>query len=132
MPSGEEYERAAPRHHGAGYAAPHASIAPCRRAQKPEWGTCSSSAAPRTSCASGDPEPVRRLAGGADARIAVISTASSLGDEATELYRRSSAWLVRARPAPLTREDANDEPRPPCDEATGIFMTGGNQLRLSS
>ena len=27
------------------------------------------------------------LAGGADARVAVISTASSLGDEATELYQ---------------------------------------------
>ena len=31
------------------------------------------------------------LAGGADARVVVISTASSLGDEATELYRASSA-----------------------------------------
>jgi cyanophycinase len=79
-----------------------------------------------------------QLAGDDHARIAVISTASSLGDAATELYRQifarvgvGVANVTGLRPE--TREDAND---PRTIEAlkgvTGIFMTGGNQLRLSS
>src|SRR6266571_4063946 len=59
------------------------------------------------------------LAGGTDARIVVIATASSLGDEATELYSTlftslgaTHVWGLR----PVTR----------------VFLTGGNQLRLSS
>ena len=76
------------------------------------------------------------LAGGQEARVAIISTASSLGDIATDLYRQIFHQMgvtdVRGL-RPLLREDAND-PRL-CDllaDATGIFMTGGNQLRLSS
>jgi cyanophycinase len=76
------------------------------------------------------------LAGGADARVAVISTASSLGDAATELYthlfRQMGVAEVHGM-RPLVRDDAED-PRLTglVAEATGIFMTGGNQLRLSS
>jgi cyanophycinase len=76
------------------------------------------------------------LAGGTDARVVVISTASSLGDEATELYlslfRQMGVGDVRGM-RPLVREDAND-PRlvSALDDATAIFMTGGNQLRLAS
>ena len=76
------------------------------------------------------------LAGGGDARIVIISTASSLGDEATELYlslfRQLGIGDVRGM-RPLVRDDAND-PRlvSMLDDATAIFMTGGNQLRLSS
>lgn len=76
------------------------------------------------------------LAGGPDAKIVVISTASSLGDEATELYlslfRQMGVTDVRGM-RPLVREDAND-PRlvSMLDDATAAFMTGGNQLRLSS
>ena len=76
------------------------------------------------------------LAGGHDARVVVISTASSLGDEATELYRSlfhaMGVGEVRGI-RPLSREEAND-PRLAdlLDEATGIFMTGGNQLKLSA
>ncbi len=76
------------------------------------------------------------LAGGADARVVVISTASSLGDEATDLYlslfRQMGVTDVRGM-RPLVRDDAND--RRLVDmlaDATGVFMTGGNQLRLSS
>src|SRR2546428_3194403 len=76
------------------------------------------------------------LAGGDRARIAVISTASSLGDAATELYRQIFARVGAVKVTglrPETREEAND---PLTIEAlkdvTGIFMTGGNQLRLSS
>ncbi|HEX6139770.1 MAG TPA: cyanophycinase [Candidatus Limnocylindria bacterium] len=76
------------------------------------------------------------LAGGADARIAVISTASSLGDEATDLYRHlfHSLGVTDVRGLrPLSREDASDPGmREAVEDATGIFMTGGNQLRLSS
>ena len=76
------------------------------------------------------------LAGGADARVAVISTASSLGDEATELYQSlfRSLGIPEVRGLrPLTREDANEPAAiEAVRDATGIFMTGGNQLRLSS
>jgi cyanophycinase len=76
------------------------------------------------------------LAGGPDARVAIISTASALGDEATELYRALFAQLgvpdIRGL-RPLTREDANHpDSVAAVADATGIFMTGGNQLRLSS
>ena len=76
------------------------------------------------------------LAGGADARIVVISTASSLGDEATELYQhlfRSMGVTDVRGLRPLVREDADDRRTiEQVNDATGIFMTGGNQLRLSS
>ena len=76
------------------------------------------------------------LAGGPEARLAVISTASSLGDEATELYRSlfHSMGVGEIRGLrPLTREEA-DDPRlaEQIADSTGIFLTGGNQLRLSS
>jgi len=76
------------------------------------------------------------LAGGPSARVVVISTASSLGDEATDLYQSLFGALgipdvVGLRP--LSRDDANDPGMASTlAEATGIFMTGGNQLRLSS
>ncbi|HKV32459.1 MAG TPA: cyanophycinase [Candidatus Dormibacteraeota bacterium] len=77
-----------------------------------------------------------QLAGGDHARIAVISTASSLGDAATDLYGQIFARVGVSKVTglrPETREEAND---PLMVEAlkdiTGIFMTGGNQLRLSS
>ena len=76
------------------------------------------------------------LAGGSEARVVVISTASSLGDEATELYlslfRQMGIADVRGM-RPLVREDANDERLVSAlEDASAIFMTGGNQLRLSS
>jgi cyanophycinase len=76
------------------------------------------------------------LAGGIDANIVVISTASSLGDAATELYRQLFTQLGAKRVSglrPLTRQEANEPSMPEAlDDATGIFLTGGNQLRLSS
>ena len=77
-----------------------------------------------------------QLAGGNHARIAVISTASSLGDAATGLYRQiftraGAAQVTGLRPE--TREEANDlGTAAVIADVTGIFMTGGNQLRLSS
>jgi cyanophycinase len=76
------------------------------------------------------------LAGGTTATIVVISTASSLGTLAGEKYSGIFTGLGVRRIRPLhatTRAEANDpafvrELR----GATGVFLTGGNQLRLSS
>ena len=77
-----------------------------------------------------------KLAGSKDARIAVISTASSLGPLAGEMYRRVFGELGAAEVHPIhatTRAQANDpDAARTVRDATGIFMTGGNQLRLSS
>lgn len=76
------------------------------------------------------------LAGGRDAQLVVISTASSLGDAATDLYRHIFTRLGVSRVTglrPETRDEANDANSVAALQgATGIFMTGGNQLRLSS
>ena len=76
------------------------------------------------------------LAGGNEARVAIVSTASSLGDEATELYRSLFTQLGAAEVIglrPITREEANDPALAAAlRDVTGVFMTGGNQLRLSS
>jgi cyanophycinase len=76
------------------------------------------------------------LAGGSGARIVVISTASTMGDRATEGYRAlfgemGAAELHGIRP--LNREQANDpEIVSLLSDSSGIFITGGNQLRLVS
>jgi len=76
------------------------------------------------------------LAGGSEARIAVIATASSFGMEAGDRYRSVFTELGAANVAPLnavSRAQANDEHSARIiGDSTGIFMTGGNQLRLSS
>ena len=75
-------------------------------------------------------------AGGADARIAVIPTASSLGPEVVEVYdavfrKLGAREVFGARPE--DREQANDPALAErLGDATGIFMTGGNQLKLSA
>lgn len=76
------------------------------------------------------------LAGGTDARIAVISSASSMGPLAGQMYRKVFTELgaheVNTIHA-LTRAQANDDHAARMvRDATGVFMTGGNQLRLSS
>ncbi|MEP7092106.1 MAG: cyanophycinase [Nocardioidaceae bacterium] len=76
------------------------------------------------------------LAGGPEARIAVVPTASSLGPEVIEVYdalfrRLGAREVVGARPH--TRADAEDPAVVGLlDDVTGIFMTGGNQLKLSA
>ena len=76
------------------------------------------------------------LAGGTDATIVVISTASSLGAEAGERYRHVFTELGVKHVRPLhavTRQQANEETSVlAVKDATGVFLTGGNQLRLSS
>jgi cyanophycinase len=76
------------------------------------------------------------LAGGTDATIVVISTASSLGELAGERYKAIFGELGVKHVRPLhavTRPQANDETSAlTVRDATGIFLTGGNQLRLAS
>jgi cyanophycinase len=74
--------------------------------------------------------------GGSAARIALVPTASSLGDEVVEVYdalfrRLGAADVVAVRP------ESRDHAHHPdlvaaVDGATSVFMTGGNQLKLSS
>lgn len=76
-----------------------------------------------------------RFAGGKDGHVAVISTASSLGDEATETYRELFLGLGIGRVTgfrPDEREEADDpEAAKLLADATGVFLTGGNQSRLT-
>ena len=74
--------------------------------------------------------------GGPQARIAVIPSASSLGDEIVDVYdalfrAEGAAQVSMVRPesrAAAADPDLVEE----LEKATGIFMTGGNQLKLSS
>jgi cyanophycinase len=74
--------------------------------------------------------------GGPEARIAVIPTASSLGDEIVDVYdalfrAEGAAEVTTVRPE--SRAQAGDpELVEQLEKATGIFMTGGNQLKLSA
>lgn len=75
-------------------------------------------------------------AGGEDARIVVIPTASSLGAEVvgvySALFSRLGAGAVTSV-APESRQDSHDpELVRRLEQATGVFMTGGNQLKLSA
>lgn len=76
-----------------------------------------------------------RLAGGADARIAVIPTASELedtGDRYRRLFERIGAEAVVVLPI-ADRQDAYDDGHlQTLEEVTAIFLTGGNQLRIST
>jgi cyanophycinase len=77
-----------------------------------------------------------RASGGSEARIAVIATASSLGHEIVDVYaalfrKLGAAEVVSVRPE--TRGDAHDPVFiDQLANVTGIFMTGGNQLKLSA
>ncbi len=79
---------------------------------------------------------VVRLAGGANARIVVLSTASSLGDEITQAYIDLFLQLGVADVAgirPESREQAEHGALAELvDQATAVFMTGGNQVKLST
>lgn len=75
-----------------------------------------------------------QLAGGAKARIAIVPTASSI-EMAGERYK-ALFLAMGAQTADVvfieSRDDANgDAPLEILEDATGIFLTGGNQMRLS-
>lgn len=76
-----------------------------------------------------------RLAGGRQARIVVIPSASSFPDEAVQTYNTIFSRLGTPKVVvvdPQSRPGAADSSLVQAmDEATGVFITGGNQLRLS-
>jgi cyanophycinase len=73
---------------------------------------------------------------GGEGHVVVISTASSLGDLATERYRELLTGLGIGRVTGLRPEERSQADDPDVgralSDATGVFLTGGNQLRLSS
>ncbi len=76
-----------------------------------------------------------RLCGGNEADIVVIPTASRLADTGSR-YEQIFASLGAGRVTSIdfdTRRDTNEPSRlKRIEEATGIFFTGGNQLRIST
>ncbi|HVF43869.1 MAG TPA: cyanophycinase [Pyrinomonadaceae bacterium] len=76
-----------------------------------------------------------RLAGGARARVCIISVASEAPEEVAGVYegtfKRLGVRDVRALDV-KGRADANADPASAAvREATGVFFTGGNQLRIT-
>jgi cyanophycinase len=75
-------------------------------------------------------------AGGKDARIAVVSSASSLGAEVVEVYKTVFTALGAREVISLRPESRAQASNPdlvePLKAAGAVFMTGGNQLKLSS
>jgi cyanophycinase len=74
------------------------------------------------------------LSGGAAARLVVITAASAATDEMWDTYERVFGELGAGRRVHLhvaSRRDANDHAHIGIlEDATGIFMTGGDQKRL--
>jgi cyanophycinase len=86
----------------------------------------------------GDVAILRRfttLCGGSNGRIAIIPTASEVtetGSRYEELFRSLGAGQARAVPI-ASRADCEDrEWLDLLDQVDGVFLTGGNQLRLST
>jgi cyanophycinase len=85
-----------------------------------------------------DPKVLKRfveLCGGREARIVVIPTASRVLETGTQ-YERLFPELGAGQVTVLdfdTRRDAREQNRlDTIEQATGVFFTGGNQLRLST
>ncbi|WP_299637522.1 cyanophycinase [uncultured Ruegeria sp.] len=75
------------------------------------------------------------LSGGEDADIVVIPTASMLeetGPDYNRIFSELGAGKVEFLPISRRADCDNPEYAEMLDRATGVFMTGGNQLRLSA
>jgi cyanophycinase len=76
-----------------------------------------------------------RLAGGRSSRIVVVPTASSYAEEVSEAYRDVFTRLRGGDVSvvhPRTRRDASSPDLVAAlDDATGVFLTGGSQVKLS-
>ena len=75
------------------------------------------------------------ICGGGNASIAVIPTASQLqdtGDIYCELFRNLGAREAQSLPLEQREDAENPEYLNILDKADGVFITGGNQLRLST
>jgi cyanophycinase len=86
----------------------------------------------------GDSTILRRfvhLAGGRDARIAIIPTASALGDTGERyqaIFKEIGVRAARTLPIETRQDGERDEWLEKIERADGIFLTGGNQLRLAT
>ena len=76
-----------------------------------------------------------RLAGGRRSRIVIIPTASSFQHEVVEAYTEVFTRLGAQHISVVNPEDRQEAHDPQAtgliDQATGIFMSGGSQLKLS-
>lgn len=76
-----------------------------------------------------------RLAGGRTSRIVIIPTASSFAGEVSEAYRDVFTRLRGGELSvvdPASRREADDPTMVAAvDAATGVFLTGGSQVKLS-
>jgi cyanophycinase len=76
-----------------------------------------------------------RICGGRDARIAVIPTASELrvtGRRYEEVFRGLRASKVWVLPFETRKQCEDPEELSVLEKASGVFLTGGSQLRLST
>lgn len=76
-----------------------------------------------------------KVCGGREARIAVIPTASELkstGRRYEELFRDLRAAKVWVLPFDTRKSCSDPEELAVLEKANGVFLTGGNQLRLST
>ncbi len=75
-------------------------------------------------------------AGGSSAQIAVVSSASSLGAEVVEVYKGVFLSLGARQVISLRPESRAQAHNPglvqPLGQVSAVFLTGGNQLKLSS
>lgn len=75
------------------------------------------------------------LSGGSEARIAIIPTASQLEDTGhryAAVFKDLGVRGTRILPIEDRKDAAREDWIEALDRATGVFMTGGNQLRLST
>jgi len=77
-----------------------------------------------------------KLAGGPEANVAIVATASEISEQALQLYEGLFLELGVANVTGLRPQERPqaDQPEAPAQlaPATGVFLTGGNQLRLTS
>jgi cyanophycinase len=75
------------------------------------------------------------LCGGKDARIAIIPTASQLADTGARyetLFTELGAGRARSLPFDSRADSERSDWLEKLERATGVFLTGGNQLRLAT
>ena len=86
----------------------------------------------------GDSDILRKfleVSGGKKARVVIIPTASSLDDTGRryeKIFKKLGAQEARALPITNRTEAGKEEWLAYVDEADALFITGGNQLRLST
>ena len=76
-----------------------------------------------------------QLCGGRDARIAIIPTASKLaetGPRYEELFDRLEAGYAKSIDFQTRQDGEREDYLREIEQASGVFFTGGNQLRLST